>query len=1107
MVAEAMVAEAMMREKTGKAVSNFPVLSTINEVQSLVMEPTHGYFVRVADHPTSSAGWASISPANRGKNTETTVFPSESKGEDMFWWVILTCLSPALAQWEFSPHPIKPGPWVDGSRGQIWPQPQSQQSSLTFYSLNPDTFQFQADSSLDGCEIVANALARFFGRVFPPFGTQSIQESHPRWNEIESRDEYAGELGSILVALTEGGKCESVPYFGMDESYSLVIAAPAESGPSSISSSSVWGLLKGLESFSQLAYSSADNLAPFQINVTTISDWPRFPHRGFMIDTSRHFLHMSVVKQTLDLMEMNKLNVLHWHLVDDQSFPYQSTTFPNMSLYGAYHPYTRTYSQGNIQEIIQWAHLRGIRVIPEFDTPGHTQSWELGQPGLLTPCYKDGTADGTFGPMDPSKESLFEFLTALLTELSEVFPDDFFHIGGDEVDTACWESNPDINAFMDYLNISGEYRQLESYHVEKVLDIISKLSKKTTSIVWQEVFDNGDNISPDTLVHVWKGGWQETMNKATEAGFPVLLSAPFYLDLIQFGSDWIPMYEVEPLDFEGTEEQKQLVQGGEACMWAEWVNSGSIISRSWPRGSAFAERFWSARSSKGEDMFWWVILTCLSPGLAQWEFSPHPIKPGAWVDGSRGQIWPQPQSQQSSLTFYSLNPDTFQFQVDSSLDGCEIVANALARFFGRVFPPFGTQSIQESHPRWNEIESRDDYAGELGSILVALTEGGKCESVPYFGMDESYSLVIAAPAESGPSSISSSSVWGLLMGLESFSQLAYSSADNLAPFQINVTTISDWPRFPHRGFMIDTSRHFLHMRVVKQTLDLMEMNKLNVLHWHLVDDQSFPYQSTTFPNMSLYGAYHPYTRTYSQGNIQEIIQWAHLRGIRVIPEFDTPGHTQSWELGQPGLLTPCYKDGTADGTFGPMDPSKESLFEFLTALLTELSEVFPDDFFHIGGDEVDTACWESNPDINAFMDYLNISGEYRQLESYHVEKVLDIISKLSKKTTSIVWQEVFDNGDNISPDTLVHVWKAGWQETMTKATKAGFPVLLSAPFYLNRISYGSDWVPMYEVEPLNFEGTEEQKQLEHECRMLQRGYRVGSVVGPSSCEVDWEGLL
>jgi hexosaminidase len=165
---------------------------------------------------------------------------------------------------------------------------------------------------------------------------------------------------------------------------------------------------------------------------TTIVDAPRFQHRGYLIDTSRHYLPLTVLLQQIDALAYNKFNVLHWHIVDDQSFPFVSDKWPLLSKMGAYDT-RHVYSKAQVQQVISYARMRGVRVIAEFDTPGHTQSWGLGYPQLLTPCYTGSQPNGQRYAMYPISNYTYEFMASFLSEVRKVFPDAYLHIGGDEV--------------------------------------------------------------------------------------------------------------------------------------------------------------------------------------------------------------------------------------------------------------------------------------------------------------------------------------------------------------------------------------------------------------------------------------------------------------------------------------------------------------------------------------------------------------------------------------------------------------------------------------------------------------------------------------------------
>ncbi|KAF2878772.1 hypothetical protein ILUMI_27399 [Ignelater luminosus] len=280
---------------------------------------------------------------------------------------------------------------------------------------------------------------------------------------------------------------------------------------------------------------------------------------------------------------------------DGKLTPYLDTL--NVFKLGAYTS-LHVYSPSDVNNIISYAAERGIRVIAEFDTPGHTASWGKAIPELLTRCYTNGVPNGKYGPIDPTKDSTYSFFENFFDEVTKVFPDEYLHLGADEVPFDCWESNPDIKAFMEENNIESS-KQLEDYYIQKLLNISHNLTKK--AIVWEEAFTDGVQLSSSTIVQIWKdwviGGWQWTTYKATNAGFPVLLSACWYLDYLVSGGDWRKFYDCEPLSFIGNDQQKALVLGGEACMWTESVNEYNIEPRVWPRASAVAEKLWSAENA------------------------------------------------------------------------------------------------------------------------------------------------------------------------------------------------------------------------------------------------------------------------------------------------------------------------------------------------------------------------------------------------------------------------------------------------------------------------------------------------------------------------------
>lgn len=493
---------------------------------------------------------------------------------------------------------------TDPSNPGLWPLPQQMTSTDEYFEIEPSNFQLLTkDVDIANCDILAKAIERYTDLTFIDdcsqlgqpktncFGQKSSAKNTRQYKSSQHSNQFVGQLTNLTIEVRS--KCETIKTQESDEMYTLRINSDDFPGQAILFANNVWGALYGLEAFSQLLYQSSNGT--FRVNSTFILDYPRFPHRGMLIDTSRHYVPVPVILTNLDAMSYNHLNVFHWHIVDDPSFPFESITFPELSEQGAYYP-THVYTPQDVQTVIEYARVRGIRVMSEYDSPGHTQSWGKSQPELLTTCYdtKTGKPDGTFGPIDPSNQANYDFLASLFKEIVSTFPDQYVHLGGDEVDFTCWSTNPAIKQFMAQNNLS-DYGKLEEYYMQRVVDIVGGLN--SSYMVWQEVFDNGARLKQDTVIHVWKGStseWHNELAQVTAAGYRAIVSSPWYLNEISYGADWPPYYAADPQAFNGTAEQKLKVFGGEVCMWGEYVDGSNLISRTWPRALAVAERLWSA---------------------------------------------------------------------------------------------------------------------------------------------------------------------------------------------------------------------------------------------------------------------------------------------------------------------------------------------------------------------------------------------------------------------------------------------------------------------------------------------------------------------------------
>jgi hexosaminidase len=406
---------------------------------------------------------------------------------------------------------------------------------------------------------------------------QRFQEQLSRQTGIPLRPK-SGVTPALQIHADHGR--QAVQTLGEDESYELAVA---DSG-AKLTAATPLGILHGLQTFLQLVEISPTG---FAVPAVTIKDQPRFPWRGLLIDVSRHFIPLDVLKRNLDGMAAVKMNVLHWHLSDDQGFRVESKVFPKLTGMGSEGMF---YSQPEIREVIAYARDRGIRVIPEFDIPGHSTSWFIGYPELSSGSGPYTLEGGSVSPiMNPAEESTYKFLEKFIAEMARLFPDAYFHIGGDEVDGKQWDANPKIQAFIHAHNMKNN-QDLQAYFNQRLQKILARNHK--TMVGWDEILH--PDLPKTIVVQSWRG--QQSLAAAAKLGYSGLLSYGYYVDLMWPAARH---YAVDPMsDAAATlsPEERKLILGGESCQWAEWVTPENVDSHIWPRNAAIAERLWSPQN-------------------------------------------------------------------------------------------------------------------------------------------------------------------------------------------------------------------------------------------------------------------------------------------------------------------------------------------------------------------------------------------------------------------------------------------------------------------------------------------------------------------------------
>ena len=474
----------------------------------------------------------------------------------------------------------------------LWPYPSSASlsSSGGCLSLSPSSFSFSASGYASSSSVLSAALSRYERLSFLPGSP--------------SQPCLGGVRGSLTSLLVDVLTTDEVLGPDTDESYVLVVGWSNETASepiSSLTARTVFGALRGLETFSQLVFDGADgNGEEFRIPQVNIADSPRNNYRAIMIDTARIFRPVPLLKLFLDAMVLSKFNVLYLHLTDNYQWTLEINKYPDLAT-KCQPKGEGFYTQSDIAELVSYAFARGIRVIPEIDSPGHFDTINC-YPEMMTLAYCPcaGAGDQCVAPTtfratpDPSSSALWSFFEDLHGEMATLFPDAYTAIGGDEAWLQPWACSPAVQEWM--VGEKLETLDAAAQWYEEALINITRKNNKREMMWWPGI----ESPSSQTIHVVWNGWpviggcWKCDFADFTGRGQDVLLSGPWYLD--ESGIDWKQWYQIDPLDFDGGDKKHML--GGMGTIWSDLVKE-DIVTVAWPLMNSVAEQLWAPQTVTG----------------------------------------------------------------------------------------------------------------------------------------------------------------------------------------------------------------------------------------------------------------------------------------------------------------------------------------------------------------------------------------------------------------------------------------------------------------------------------------------------------------------------
>jgi hexosaminidase len=309
---------------------------------------------------------------------------------------------------------------------------------------------------------------------------------------------------------------DPLPNLGSDESYELSVTAEGVK----LNANTRFGAMRGMETVLQLIQNGPQNTS---IPFVAIKDEPRFPWRGVLLDSARHFVPIEDILRQLDGMAAAKFNVLHWHLTDDQGWRFASTKYPKLQQLASDGQF---YTAAQMKEVVRYASKLGIRVVPEMDMPGHASAIAVAYPELMSAPgpYEMERHWGVLKPLlNPANEAVYKFADAMIGELTAIFPDAYLHIGGDEVDDTHWKESKSIQAFMKQHNIADTHA-LQTYFNQRLEKILEQHHRQMMG--WDEIYHK--DLPKSILIQSWQG--QDSLGAIAASGYKGILSTGFYLD-------------------------------------------------------------------------------------------------------------------------------------------------------------------------------------------------------------------------------------------------------------------------------------------------------------------------------------------------------------------------------------------------------------------------------------------------------------------------------------------------------------------------------------------------------------------------------------------------